>query len=489
MTQKNKNNFIAIYLVVFFALLMSKGLALVPALGLDDYVAIHQDRNVTFYLWQGRFTQALIQVLLTNLGVSPTAIAWPVIFLFFAFAAWAITLGVIYVANNRGSTFGLAAIGAIMASHPYLTEYFTFRESLVTQGSAFALIAFIFNIYLRTPPDDKLDRFSSYALIILLMVFLAGAQQTAFIVLGYFILAGLMVRIMERRGNFVVTRNDRVYDLLVLYLVSAFFYVILYGLIRGLTDAPMDQRSSVIPMGGIPERIGQVGLLTKKLLFSGEPTLSLAVKFYSFGVFLFLLIFVAFSNVKKAVLITITAILFYFGGIFLVSISGVWWPVPRAVYAIGFALGVLLILAFVNSPKKIIRLFPYAGFLAAVGMSFHSSALLYDQIRLNRWDSWVASEIANQLLRIDIDGNAQIVLVGAPWGHPIGLKTIDGDLNVSALAVPWAANHLFMETTGRKWNIGSVASSPVCDGVHLWPNKESIVMENSKVYVCLGKSR
>src|SRR5450830_247789 len=74
-------------------MLLSKGQALLPGLGLDDYTALHEDRNPMFYLWQGRFTQALIQMLLTKLGISPTAIAFPVVVLFFVCAALAIAFG------------------------------------------------------------------------------------------------------------------------------------------------------------------------------------------------------------------------------------------------------------------------------------------------------------------------------------------------------------------------------------------------------------
>lgn len=482
---REKKDFVLIYTGVLIALLMSKGLALVPALALDDYAALHQDRNPLFYLWQGRFTQALIQVVLTGLGVTPTAIAWPVIILFFAFAAWAIALGILYAANSRGSALGLSAVGAVIASHPYLTEYFTFRESLITQGASFALISLVFLISKQGLPLGQSAKYFRWVSLVLLMVFLAGAQQTAFIILGFFIFTGLVNRDLEGFSRENSIQYSGKYELLFLYFISAFLYAVTYLLIKGVADAPMDSRSSIISLSEIGNRLDLIASLTGKLLLGSEPILSFSVKLYSYCIFLFLLL-AGISKIKSFLLITFVAILFYFCSIFLVSVSGVWWPVPRAVYALGFALGLSLLLAYVNAPKRLAKFFPVAVFFAALGMAFHSSALLYDQIRLNRWDGWVATGIAHDLAEFNVESESKVILVGAPWAHPLGLKTIDGDLNTSALAVSWAAKHLFMEVSGRKWDLKSVATAPECENVSPWPKKGAIRNEKDIIYVCLG---
>lgn len=484
MNREKKSDFAIVFSGTLLAFLLSKGLALVPALGLDDYGALHQDRNPLFYLWQGRFTQAIIQVILTHLGITPTSIGWPVIILFFGFASWAITLGIFYVAKNRGHALGLAAVGAIIASHPYLTEYFTFRESLITQGASFLLLSLVFFVEQCSRVETISLKVSRWIFLLFTMVFLAGAQQTVFIVLGFFLVARLVQQTMEggARKWFVESGREMVF----LYLLAAFCYVVSYALIKKVAGVPLDSRSSIIGFDQLGGRVDLVLSLTNKLLLSGEPVLSMGVKWYSYSIFMIFLLFVGLSRPKNFLLVALTSLVFYLGSIFLVSVSGVWWPVPRAVYGLGFALGISLLLVYINSEGRLLLYFPFLTFVAVAGLSFHSSAILYDQIRLNRWDAWAANNIAQDLIREAGNTEVQVVLVGAAWGHPVGLTTIDGDLNISALSVPWAANNLFMEVTGRKWRINSLATSPECESVEPWPKHGSIRYVKDAFYVCLG---
>ncbi|WP_454692317.1 hypothetical protein [Achromobacter aloeverae] len=474
-----------IYFSTFIALLLSKGLALIPALGLDDYVALHVDRNPQFYLLQGRFTQALVQIFLTHLGIPPTSITWPVVLLFFGFAAASIAFGLIYVAKSRGNVWALAAIGAAIAAHPYLTEYFSFRESLITQGLSFALLAGIFAVTQYYRPINTAQNVGKTAIILVLMILLAGAQQTTFIILGFFILAQIVQDHLDSslHKSKSTSKQDR---LLAIYLVAAVCYMVIYELIKRLSGGAHDPRSSFVAANELGTRAHLVLLLTRKLLLSSEPTLSLLVKVTAFLTFLLYLILATIKRPVSLPILGATAIVLYFGSIFLVAISGAWWPVPRALYGFGFAVGILLLLVHMNAESWAPKMFSILVFIAAIGFSFHSSFMLYDQMRLNRWDSWVASSLATELIQLG-STDQRVVLVNAPWEHEVGLKTNDGDLNLSALAVPWAVNHLFMEITGRKWKIDSLRSATECDGINPWPAKEAIRPINGVTYICLGK--
>ncbi|MDN6858503.1 hypothetical protein QO207_18075 [Pseudomonas sp. CAN2814] len=485
MYRKGKNDFALVFACTLLALLMSKGLALVPGMALDDYGALHQGRNPLFYLWQGRFVQAGIQVLLSSLGLTPTSIAWPVIILFFGFAALAITLGVLYVARDKGRASGLAAVGAVVASHPYLTEYFTYRESLITQGTSYVLLALVF-VTAQCPRSESAPvEVGRWALLSVLMVLLAGTQQTVFLILGFFLIAGLVRQALGKQFSWQWLKVSDEGRFLLLYLLSAVGYVLIYLIIQKTTGVSLDSRSSIVGHEQWQERARAVLSLTHKLLLSHEPTLSWGVKCYAFSVFLILLAVSGLRRPRGILLIPLASLVFYLGSIFLVSISGGWWPVPRALYGLGFALGMSLLLVYLNSVGVLYRAFPVLTFIAAAGFSFHSSAMLHDQLRLNRWDAWAAGSIAQELLRSG-GSESPVVLVGAPWMHPLGLSRIDGDLNISALSVPWAAGDLFMEATGRKWRVDSIAESAECDGVSPWPVAGSIRKVNDAFYVCMG---
>jgi hypothetical protein len=61
--------------VALAGMLLSKGPALVPGDAFDDYGVIAQPRSLDFTISQGRFTQALLQVAINQIGVSATHVA------------------------------------------------------------------------------------------------------------------------------------------------------------------------------------------------------------------------------------------------------------------------------------------------------------------------------------------------------------------------------------------------------------------------------
>jgi len=484
---EKKDRTVVLFWAALFAFILSKGQALVPGMGLDDYTALHLDRNPLFYLWQGRFTQALIQVLLTKLGLAPTAMSFPVIVLFFVFGSMAIALGVLYVARNRGHVVALASVAALMASFPYLTEYFTFRESLVTQGFAFTLMALVFALSRAGRPASPLARAGRFSAIVVAMVLLGGAQQTAFIVLGFFLFSRIVIDYVDTTQANDQTANAESKSMLLAYLCACIAYVVVYLIIKKMTDIPLDARSSVIGLSELQGRLGQIGKLAGKILFLGEPTVSLAMKNYLTYIVGILFVLVALARPKAAIVVAAAACLMFAGSIVLVSISGVWWPVPRAVYGFGFALALVLLLLHLLSRASIARYYAVAVGIAALGLAFHSSAILYDQIRLNRWDAWVAGNIVRELAAAGVTGQQRIVLVGAGYIHPLGPPTSDGDLNASALVKPWTATDLFAETTGRPWKVDSVGMAPECGDSVYWPAEGAIKRGKDAIYVCMGK--
>lgn len=488
MFRREKNDFAIVFAITLLSLLVSKGLALVPAFGLDDYSVLHENRYPEFYLGQGRFVQAAIQVLLSSLGLSTTSISWVSIFLFFGFAAWAITQGIFHVAEDKGKVIGLAAIGAVIASHPYLTEYFTFRESLITQGTAFLLLGLVLMVASR-PVSGLWATVGVWILLVSLMVMLAGTQQTAFIILGFFILARFLQRTLIADGEFNVRVRNGSTWLLGFYLLAAVAYVAIVLILQKATGVDQDSRNSIVGFDQLRRRSEMILSLTGKVLIHREPVLSLGVKWFAY---LLLLILLAAGNWRrpgKLLLLVATVAVFYLGSIFLVSVSGVWWPVPRAIYGFGFALGISLLLAYLNYHGHLQRIFPVLMFIAAAGFSLHSSALLHDQIRLNRWDAWVASGILHDVIAAGGDSESRIVLIGASWRHSLALTSTDGDLNISALPVAKASDDLFMEATGRKWKVEVVATAPECGGAQIWPNRGAVRRVGDAFYVCMGPSR
>lgn len=99
-------------------MLLSKGPALVPGYAFDDYGVIAQPRSFDFTISQGRFTQALLQLAINQIGVSATHVAWTSALVFFVAAAAAIALGLHYVTRRNDSKPVVATAAALLATYP-----------------------------------------------------------------------------------------------------------------------------------------------------------------------------------------------------------------------------------------------------------------------------------------------------------------------------------------------------------------------------------
>ncbi|WP_147310650.1 glucosyltransferase domain-containing protein [Cupriavidus taiwanensis] len=472
-----------------FGLILSKGLALLPAFALDDYVAVHQDRNPLFYVSQGRFTQAAIQLILSFFGVTPTSISWTATVLFFIFAAIAISNSLTYIARGRGNEFTLAAIGALIGAHPYLTEYFTFRESLITQGTSFGLLALVFiSVNRHESQQESVSSFYSLAWLAFPLVLLAGAQQTAFIIAIFVILARLVVDYcwdkIPVENTFAPNGNTPIIFALFVAIIA---YVLMYIISRSMLGASFDTRGSILPITDILPRLDQVANMTKKNLIDSEPVLSALPKLLLATMATWFLGRIALNRPKTVAAIILLAGTMYLGSVFLVTISSVWWPVPRAMYGVGFVYGISLTVISMWLSYAAARWLTVGTSVIAIIFSFHSNAMLYDQTRLNRWDAWVAGEIAKDLLRRGVTSTQQVTLVGADWKHPVGMRTSTGDLNISALAVAWSAQFLMMEASGRVWNVGSVDQAEACNEAPAWPAEGAIKTVSGVTYVCMNQ--
>lgn len=466
---------------------LSKGAALVPGYGLDDYAAVLDDRPLWFYFSQGRFTQAALQALMSSMHLSVTAVQWPIILAFIIGGSAALALGLAWVTQGRGNVWAQAAVAALMAAYPYLTEYFWFRESLVTQCASFLLMAAFF----ASLPSggEGHGRWRAYVVPVVLLIALAGAQQTAFLVATFFVMARIALDAMQSGpGMAALIRCHRA--ILLTFIAAGIGYVIMYALSRRLGGPATDQRASLVLLADVPMRVRLIGRLLATVLFEGEPIRSTLSKWLLDIVIIVAVVAAGWRRKSNAAIVLLVFALSLAGSITLVGISREWWPVPRAIYGVGFALGLTLCVAAATVVDgRIARALSASIAVVAFIAAMESASILHDQGRLNRWDMATAHAVAHDVLAAT--GGKRVPLeISVPSGYlPYSLPphTAEGDLNLSALQVPWALQRLLSEATGNAWDTTSKTGDPRCEGRAAWPSPGSVTLqEDGKALVCLG---
>jgi hypothetical protein len=314
--------------------------------------------------------------------------------------------------------------------------------------------------------------------------------QTSFVIIAIAVFCRILTRLMPGSGMTLRDAAKASVPSVVMLAVAAALYSWSFVISTRMAPA-LDSRTRLLGAEQLGERMRQVWDLMGVVLYESEPILSIHAKLP------FLLALcagvvgtaVACRSVRGPVLVLVAIAGVHLLGMIFVAISAVWWPAPRSLYAISLSGSLLFLLAYAHAHRVAQVMMIGLGAVAALSFSFHSAAMLRDQIRLNTWDRWAAGAIAQGLLQNGVGPDDPVLLVGAGWTHPVTPPTAHYDINVSALFISWGLNALMMEATGRRWNISPVATHPGCANVALWPAPGAIIIQKSPdpVLVCYGK--
>lgn len=480
---------VAPFIIALTFTFLAKGLALVPGYAFDDYAGTYADQSLQFYLSQGRYTQALLQWVLTHAKLSTTDIAWVTTSLCLLALAGIANYMVTHVMRKHVPLVYIAAPIGILCAYPYFTEYFTFRQAAYNE--AFYLLftlahlqAFAKLDIFRTPlsKENRGAFLSSVAWLLLAM----GGHQITLGISACIIYAITLTTEEFERANFSA-RLRILCRALLSPAIALVCYLILYKLLKMAAPQSVDPRGNILALSAIPERLANLWHLSRKIFLQGEPTVSALAK----G----LLAIGAIIPFAMTLLKSPGRLLFWVIGlvgliilaILPLAVSGVWWPVPRALSGLGFVFGSMAasLLVIAEARKPVIAL-PWI--CASLLLAFNSAAMLQQQQRLNRWDLNRAQLIVHDIqLRYGETPSMTVTFVGASWKYPRALSTTDGDLNASAFLQPWSIGGLLSEASGDRINVEKATEEAqhMCASRPKWPNHEAIFDTAGRIFVCL----
>jgi hypothetical protein len=380
----SRNRFKTLFWFALAGAILSKGMALLPGFALDDYAAIHTDVSVNWYISQGRFTQALVQLAMSGLGLRSPEIHWPVILLFLPTIAICIALAIGIVTAGRGAILTASASAFVIGAHPYLTEYFSFRQALPTQWISLVLFAAYLHLIghqVRGPATGR----GSWIWPAMVMLLATGAQQIVFGLAASVAIAAVAASTIraDNRASLQTALGEQ-WPAIKILALTALAYIIVFVAIKATGAYQQDPRSALVAPGDLSERLREVAQLVFSILFRPEPLVPTGGKI-ALWVCMTWLLMSAWPSMARAAAGGVTTLVACLGlSVLLVGLSGVWWPAPRAVYGVGFAFGLTIAVLGVASRR------PNAAWIPAIIFGFvlalQSSAMLFEQQRLNRWD-------------------------------------------------------------------------------------------------------
>jgi hypothetical protein len=110
---------------------------------------------------------------------------------------------------------------------------------------------------------------------------------------------------------------------------------------------------------------------------------------------------------------------------------------------------------------------------------------------LNSWDAMKANRIVTRLEQNPAFQQVQTIFIsGGKWAYPAHLRTIQGDLNISAFYPGYTKLPLLIEASGYNFKPATkeqkVQGEQVCKQVAPWPSPESVSILGNLAVICLG---
>lgn len=475
---------IASFAVAFF---LSKLPGLELGYALDDFATRGADSAGLWqgFVAQGRFTFAALHAVISTAGLQQPDFA-PVGFGLSALAfAW---FFLIVMREMRISSPAFAiALGALLGSDPFFSEYVSFRQSMLPMAACLALTACSLTLYVHWLEERK----PWMALLgVAVGATAAGLNQLSVALLCIAILTIELARLSSspspRDVGSALVRTAAAGAAVTLA------YVLLAVTAVALLDVPVasDQRAGLVPLSDLPARFSSVlGLATT--IGGGNhslhPGIAIALLWIAAGVL------AVPTGCARTRLRWVTVSLVFFvvaSGLAVLpaAAAAAWWPMPRVLIAVPIVATFTIVILSRDAKPWQTGIAAALMLASALLLAGKSSSVLYDQQRLNRWDMALAQSV---LAAVDErHGPAErlpLVLHNTRWAHPLEPTMPNGDLNLSAVSVDWAVDALFEEATGRRVDvrIAPPGMARCAEGQSRFPSRDAMFEADGAVNVCM----
>ncbi|WP_448679240.1 glucosyltransferase domain-containing protein [Pseudomonas nicosulfuronedens] len=388
-----RHDLLKVFLCVFGALVLSKGISLLPGYAADDYTLARKEAGVRFFLTQGRFTEAIIQKLTNQLGFYWTDIYFTNTILLFIAYGLLISLCVLALRPRESAILIPCVGGVIIACHPYFSALLLFREASINSLFCITLLVIFVHFWLplsRLQPGEA--AYKNILAATLALCLAIGCYQAALSIALCFVIPVLAQELLltSNKSTTATRYFIKAASPVVLAIVA---YALINLILKSSLGIVSEDRSKFLSLSALPNRLVEASSLWKALLISGTPISSGFLTIFQ-ALLLMAGILCARQGRTK---ISIVAFLLY-PALTLLStapfiVSAVWWPVHRALASVGIALGLVAVMSIASAGRFQRTLI--AGWLfVSWGLALHSSSMFMDQLRVNRWDLHRAQLIA-----------------------------------------------------------------------------------------------
>jgi protein-S-isoprenylcysteine O-methyltransferase Ste14 len=175
---------------------------------------------------------------------------------------------------------------------------------------------------------------------------------------------------------------------------------------------------------------------------------------------------------------------------------GDWWPVPRVIAHVSVIIGLLFMVGDLCYARVSTGVLGGATTLARVVMVsafvLIGNQIFSDQLRINQWDRNMANRIVARLeMSPGFEDMRYLHISGGHWGFPAGLRTVMGDMNISAFSPSYSKFNIISDGSGyrfeRAGGIKAEQGEAYCLGRLSWPHLESTTLIGDLGVVCLKK--
>ncbi len=481
--------FLASYIGFF---LSSKMIGFTPGYGLDDYGIIRRgaaESLVDFFVSQGRYGSGLMDVVLhasnlTMASFSTIGLAATIVFsgLFFKDAL---------DLPKTSSPVLAVGIGALLGSHPYYAEYVSFRQAALPMSAMFLGLWAALRLYRLALQQEEARVFNLLASLCAVTLAM-GFNQLA---VSYMAIAVLCVHMQRLQPGHVPSRIVRLpgnwswMEPIIKAMLTGAVLIASSSVVAKITMLALGleptQRAELIGADMLGQRSGELLKLLPVLWTKSETVAGWPAKVVALAAFIVLLTSCLRGARRVGWLSLATFLAATAAALIPIAASTVWWPVPRTLIAIPFALAAAIAVLAIRGGRTA----SVAGVLliASAGLfSAHSTQILSNQQRLNRWDQMQARDISQMAVEKFSGQASKLAIVDSSWGHDVARGIAQGDLNISALSVAWALDPLFDEATGRDQSVRLAPEfSQFCSTSPKYPDPASLHLEHDEVVVCM----